>query len=155
MGSGKRLRGLFPSHDRLVAYHGNGLWVGLRLGWVHTLRYMIASYSLLCRSSHFVHTLTGILALTVMQRHPSNTIDLGLSLRLLQSSQPHPSNIIRIRVWCPWSLCGLGWVSLWVGLQLKLDATFRNHHAAAELTLKPIRTEYIKHRQQVKALLLI
>ena len=23
---------------------------------------------------------------------------------------------LRIRVWCPWSLCGSGWVSLWVGL---------------------------------------
>ena len=100
-------------------------WVvfGLRLGWVHTLRcisyaslYDRFSYSSLCRSSHFVHTLTGILALAAMQRQPSNTIYFGLSLWLLQSSQPHPSNIIRIRVWCPWSLCGLGWVSLWVGL---------------------------------------
>ena len=54
-------------------------------GWVHTLRYISYaslydrfSYSPLCRSSHFVHTHTGILTLTVMQRHPSNIIDFGL-----------------------------------------------------------------------------
>ena len=107
----------------VVVYHGNGLclgyaWVGfIRFAVFHTLRYMIASYSSLCRSSHFVHTLTGILALAAMQRQPSNTIYFdclfGCSSPVVQ---PHPSNIIRIRVWCPWCLCGLGWVSLWVGL---------------------------------------
>ena len=57
-------------------------WVvfGLRLGWVHTLRYI--SYASLydrfqyssLRSSHFVHTLTGI-TIPVIQPQPSNTID--------------------------------------------------------------------------------
>ena len=31
----------------VVVYHGNGLWVGLRLSWVHTLRYMIALQNVL------------------------------------------------------------------------------------------------------------
>ena len=61
-------------------------WVGfgLRLGWVHTLRYI--SYASLYDRFLFLtlsfvslcSTLTGILALTVMQRHPSNIIDFGL-----------------------------------------------------------------------------
>ena len=67
----------------MLGYHGNGLclgyaWVGfIRFAVFHTLRYKIASYSSLCRSSHFVHTLTGILALAAMQRQPSNIIDFG------------------------------------------------------------------------------
>ena len=109
----------------VVGYHGNGLglvyaWVGfIRFAIFHMLRYMIASYSSLCRSSHFVHTLTGILALAAMQRQPSNIIIFGLSFWLLQSSQPHPSNTIEFvrgvpGVFVGWvgCLCGLGWVSL-------------------------------------------
>ena len=78
-------------------------WVvfGLRLGWVHTLRYISYaslydrfSYSSLCRSSHFVHTLTGILALAAMQRQPSNIIIFGCLFGCSSPAvQPHPSNI--------------------------------------------------------------
>ena len=64
----------------VVVYHGNGLWVGLRLGWVHTLRYI--SYASLydrlqyssLRSSHFVQPY-GYIPIPVIQPQPSNTID--------------------------------------------------------------------------------
>ena len=61
-------------------------WVvfGLRLGWVHTLRYISYaslydrfSYSSLCRSSHFVQPLR-VYSLQSNQPPPSNTIDFGV-----------------------------------------------------------------------------